>query len=364
MPGNADSDSTSSAHPRGCGRRRDDRAPHRVDRRRHPVRRRSAARLADAGRGRRRVDGDARRPRRAASRRRRRSRIVTADSDRGPRRPPPLDRARARPGGPRALARRPLRDRAARSRTASTTTSTCRQARTSRDDDLERIEDGCARSSPRTSPSSARSTTSPQGCELFADQPYKRRDHRRVCRPRDRRVSPARRAAADGAVVSAYRNTEHSSTSVAARTSRRRTGSGISSCMRVAGAYWRGDEHRPQLQRIYGTAWESDGGARSPPAPARGGRAPRPPQARGRARPVLVPRGDRLGPGGLPPQGRADPPADGGLLAPAPRGGRLRVRLLAAHHQRGAVRDLRPPRLVRRRACSRRWSSTRASATT
>ncbi len=28
--------------------------------------------------------------------------------------------------------------------------------------------------------------------------------------------------------------------------------------LRVAGAYWRGDEHRPQLQRIYGTAWESD----------------------------------------------------------------------------------------------------------
>jgi threonyl-tRNA synthetase len=28
--------------------------------------------------------------------------------------------------------------------------------------------------------------------------------------------------------------------------------------MRVAGAYWRGDEHRPMLQRIYGTAWESD----------------------------------------------------------------------------------------------------------
>lgn len=28
--------------------------------------------------------------------------------------------------------------------------------------------------------------------------------------------------------------------------------------MRVAGAYWRGNEKRPQLQRIYGTAWESD----------------------------------------------------------------------------------------------------------
>ncbi len=28
--------------------------------------------------------------------------------------------------------------------------------------------------------------------------------------------------------------------------------------MRVAGAYWRGDEQREQLQRIYGTAWESE----------------------------------------------------------------------------------------------------------
>ncbi|MGZ4205452.1 MAG: threonine--tRNA ligase [Actinomycetota bacterium] len=27
--------------------------------------------------------------------------------------------------------------------------------------------------------------------------------------------------------------------------------------MRIAGAYWRGDEHNPMLQRIYGTAWES-----------------------------------------------------------------------------------------------------------
>jgi threonyl-tRNA synthetase len=28
--------------------------------------------------------------------------------------------------------------------------------------------------------------------------------------------------------------------------------------MKVAGAYWRGDERRPMLQRIYGTAWEND----------------------------------------------------------------------------------------------------------
>jgi threonyl-tRNA synthetase len=29
--------------------------------------------------------------------------------------------------------------------------------------------------------------------------------------------------------------------------------------MSVAGAYWRGDEHRPMLQRIYGTAWSNRG---------------------------------------------------------------------------------------------------------
>src|SRR3990172_6678064 len=27
--------------------------------------------------------------------------------------------------------------------------------------------------------------------------------------------------------------------------------------MKVSGAYWRGDEHNPMLQRIYGTAWET-----------------------------------------------------------------------------------------------------------
>ena len=43
--------------------------------------------------------------------------------------------------------------------------------------------------------------------------------------------------------------------------------------MRVAGAYWRGDEHRPQLQRIYGTAWESDKALAAHLAPPRGGRA-------------------------------------------------------------------------------------------
>ena len=73
---------------------------------------------------------------------------------------------------------------------------------------------------------------------------------------------------------------------------------------KVAGAYWRGNEKGPMLQRIYGTAWESKEDARRAPAPPRGSRAARPPQARRRARPVLVPRGDRLGPRGVPSEGR------------------------------------------------------------
>ena len=46
----------------------------------------------------------------------------------------------------------------------------------------------------------------------------------------------------------------------------------------------------------------------------------------------------------------------------AARGGGLRVRVLAAHHQVEPVRDQRPPGVVRRRACSRRWSWTRTDA--
>ena len=48
------------------------------------------------------------------------------------------------------------------------------------------------------------------------------------------------------------------------------------------------------------------GGARGAPPPHRGGRAARPPQARPRARPLLLPRRDRLRAPGLPPTWRRD----------------------------------------------------------
>ena len=82
---------------------------------------------------------------------------------------------------------------------------------------------------------------------------------------------------------------------------------------------------------------------------ARGGREARPPQARRRARPVLVPDRDRQRPAGLPSQGRHHPPGDGGLLAPPSRGGRVRLRQHPAPDQGRPVHHLRAPGVVQGR---------------
>ena len=91
---------------------------------------------------------------------------------------------------------------------------------------------------------------------LFADQPYK-------CEIIER-AATAKVDAADagevsaGGTVSVYRNTpEFVDLCLGPHVpSTGRLGS--FRLRRVAGAYWRGDEKRPMLQRIYGTAWESD----------------------------------------------------------------------------------------------------------
>ena len=60
-----------------------------------------------------------------------------------------------------------------------------------------------------------------------------------------------------GDVVSAYRNTD-AFTDLCRGPHLSSTGRlKAFALQRVAGAYWRGDEHKEQLQRIYGTAWES-----------------------------------------------------------------------------------------------------------
>ena len=91
---------------------------------------------------------------------------------------------------------------------------------------------------------------------LFADQPYK-------CEIIERAAS-AQADAADagevsaGGTVSIYRNTPDFADLCLGPHVPTTGRLGSFRLRRVAGAYWRGDEKRPMLQRIYGTAWESD----------------------------------------------------------------------------------------------------------
>lgn len=86
-----------------------------------------------------------------------------------------------------------------------------------------------------------------EGRRLFADQPYKLEIIDDV---------DSGEGAGDG-VISAYRNdvgfVDMCRGPHVPSTSRL----GHFALQKVAAAYWRGDERRPQLQRIYGTAWES-----------------------------------------------------------------------------------------------------------
>ena len=95
--------------------------------------------------------------------------------------------------------------------------------------------------------------------ELFADQPYKVEIIEGVTDAGD----PTQAEAAEGTVISIYKNSASSDGVVAFVDLCRGPhvpGTGrikAFKLLRSSGAYWRGDEKRPMLQRIYGTAWES-----------------------------------------------------------------------------------------------------------
>lgn len=130
------------------------------------------------------------------------------------------------------------------------------------DEDLSRIETEMKAIVREKQPFHREEHDEASGLSLFADQPFKVEIIETVAaegRRGDDAVEPDLSVeAGDAKVVSAYRNTQdfvdlcrgpHVPT----------TGYlGHFKLQRVAGAYWRGDEHRQQLQRIYGTAWESD----------------------------------------------------------------------------------------------------------
>jgi threonyl-tRNA synthetase len=95
---------------------------------------------------------------------------------------------------------------------------------------------------------------------LFADQPYKVEIIERV---RGGAASNEEAGEVGGAGnVSVYRNVHDGEVDFVDLCRGPHVPStgrlGAFKLMRVAGAYWRGDEKGPQLQRIYGTAWESE----------------------------------------------------------------------------------------------------------
>jgi threonyl-tRNA synthetase len=95
--------------------------------------------------------------------------------------------------------------------------------------------------------------------QLFEDQPYKVEIIEGVSDAGD----PTQSEAAEGTVISIYKNSASSDGVVAFVDLCRGPhvpGTGrikAFKLLRSSGAYWRGDEKRPMLQRIYGTAWES-----------------------------------------------------------------------------------------------------------
>jgi threonyl-tRNA synthetase len=120
-------------------------------------------------------------------------------------------------------------------------------------EDLERIEVRMREIIAEGQPFRREELSRADGLKLFADQPYKQEIIEAIDEAEG--AGPDLRRGAQGP-VSVYRNDgwvdlcrgPHLPTTRAIPAFK---------LQRAAGAYWRGDESRQQLQRIYGTAWES-----------------------------------------------------------------------------------------------------------
>ena len=114
-------------------------------------------------------------------------------------------------------------------------------------EDLPRIEARMAEIVAANQPFVREELSRDEALRRFADQPYKRE----IIEGLDESEG------ALGERVSVYRNDGWSDLCLGPHVpSTGRVGDGFK-LLKVAGAYWRGDERRPMLQRIYGTAWAS-----------------------------------------------------------------------------------------------------------
>ncbi|HET7483116.1 MAG TPA: threonine--tRNA ligase [Actinomycetota bacterium] len=123
-------------------------------------------------------------------------------------------------------------------------------------EDLDRIESEMKRIVKENQRFERAEVSRDEALELFADQPYKIEIIEGVDAG-----DPTQEEAAEGSVISVYRNTRDGEEAfIDLCRGPHVPGTGrikAFKLLRSAGAYWRGDENRPMLQRIYGTAWES-----------------------------------------------------------------------------------------------------------
>ncbi len=124
------------------------------------------------------------------------------------------------------------------------------------EDDLGRVEAAMRDIIEEDQPFVREELSIDEGLALFDGQPYKQEIIEAVAAGGEE--VDAARSAGTRVAVSAYRNSE-AFVDLCRGPHVPSTGRlGHFRLTRVAGAYWRGDEHRQQLQRIYGTAWESE----------------------------------------------------------------------------------------------------------
>ncbi|MGH9056059.1 MAG: threonine--tRNA ligase [Acidimicrobiales bacterium] len=121
------------------------------------------------------------------------------------------------------------------------------------DDDLPRIEERMREIVAEDQPFVREEHTVAEGLQIFAGQPYKVE----IIEGVGAGAGEDEAEGVSGSTVSTYRNPP-GFVDLCRGPHVASTGElGHFKLMKVAAAYWRGDERRPQLQRIYGTAWES-----------------------------------------------------------------------------------------------------------
>jgi threonyl-tRNA synthetase len=122
------------------------------------------------------------------------------------------------------------------------------------DDDLIRVEAEMRAIVKEDQPFTRSEYSIDEGLALFKDQPFKIEIIEAVARGAsgDDLVETA-----GGGTISTYSNGVHFVDLCRGPHVPSTSRLGDFELTRVAGAYWRGDESQPQLQRIYGTAWES-----------------------------------------------------------------------------------------------------------